>query len=574
MGRVRSSLAVVGLVAAGLLPFGGSGTLVAQAAPPHMAINCEYGACAEVANPTEVFGSYVGHDEPSAAFYSNTPGSGNRMSYSVTLPTDPSPKNPASKSYQFELNGAIWFGMTLCDTQSYPEQVSTCPADSDRNIANNPNPSAPDYIGHHSGTAFMEMQFYPPGWVPWPTWAVAVGASACDPTKWCAAVNIFGLLENPFTGQVQNGTCLGMIGSPEYVNFAFVTRDGHTQASPNPVQSTLTTFTPDPEKDLFMNPGDNLKVSFNDTSQGLRVQIKDLTSGQAGSMTTSAANGFAQVQYDPTGTSCNAIPYNFHPMYSTSTPATRTIWAAHTTNVSLTSEIGHFETCTGPGQIPATAFGIDSNGNVTTCPAANVEQRGGEPADGDDNWCFPASEALRVHIAGCTDTNVGFDSLGYQAVWPDGSSKHPTPFLSSTPLTGRDFNINYQRLGFEANIPRIEAADFGGSCNRTTGIGCTLRPVTDDGQPVAFYPYFSAVGGGGGGDAQGSNARGEGGCMLGFGSTLPGTRNNFNGINEYGPLLFSTYLIFGGGGTTRVITDNNQQVLSNNPCPAAGGGGD
>src|ERR1700730_2770778 len=275
MGRVRSLLAVVGLVAAGLLPFGSNGALVAQAAPAHMAINCEYGACAEVANPSEVFGSYVGHDEPSAAFYSSTPGSGNRMSYSVTLPTDPSPKNPASKSYQFELNGAIWFGMTLCDTQSYPEQVSTCPADSDRNIANNPNPSAPDYIGHHSGTAFMEMQFYPPGWVPWPTWAVAVGASACDPTKWCAAMNIFSLSEDPVNGTFQNNTCAARTGI-EYVNFAFITKNGRTQAPANPVDSTLTTFTPDPQKDLFMNSGDRLKVSFADTSHGVRVVINDL----------------------------------------------------------------------------------------------------------------------------------------------------------------------------------------------------------------------------------------------------------------------------------------------------------
>jgi hypothetical protein len=94
-----------------------------------MAINCEYsGICAEVANPAEVFGpEYVGHDEPSAVFYSNAPGSGNHMAYSLRLPRDPSPvnSNTPGKSYQFELNGAIWLGMAMCDTQYYPEQVST-----------------------------------------------------------------------------------------------------------------------------------------------------------------------------------------------------------------------------------------------------------------------------------------------------------------------------------------------------------------------------------------------------------------------------------------------------------------
>ena len=62
----------------------------------HAAINCEYSAlCAEVANSSDVFGSeYVGHDEPSAVFYSNVPGSGNHMTYSLRLPRDPSPGQP------------------------------------------------------------------------------------------------------------------------------------------------------------------------------------------------------------------------------------------------------------------------------------------------------------------------------------------------------------------------------------------------------------------------------------------------------------------------------------------------
>ena len=135
-------------------------------ASQHAAINCEDGLCAEVANPEEAFGSeYVGHDEPSAVFYSNTPGAGNHMTYSLVLPHDPSPANPNTpgKSYSFELNGSIWLGMALCATQSYPEQVSTCAPDSDSNIVD------PAVSPDHPGTAFVELQFYPPEWVPWPT---------------------------------------------------------------------------------------------------------------------------------------------------------------------------------------------------------------------------------------------------------------------------------------------------------------------------------------------------------------------------------------------------------------------
>jgi hypothetical protein len=77
-------------------------------------------------------------------------------------------------------------------------------------------------------------------------------------------------------------------------------------------------------------------------------------------------------------------------MYSTSSEQTRTTWAAHTTNVSFTDEIGHFENCTGPTPIPATPFGLDANGNPVTCPAGNVEGSGSNtsPTDGDDEPFF------------------------------------------------------------------------------------------------------------------------------------------------------------------------------------------
>ena len=534
-------------------------TANAAGAGQHAAINCEYSAmCAELANPSDVFGSeYVGHDEPSALFYSNVPGSGNHMTYSVTLPHDPSAANPNTpgKSYQFQLNGAIWFGMALCATQSYPNTVSTCTPNSDSNIVD------PAVSPNHPGTAFVELQLYPPGWVPWPTWQVAVGASACDPTRWCAAMNIFSLAENPVTGTTLNPTCAARTGL-EYVNFAFLSKNGKTEAPANPVQSTTASFTPDPQNDLFMNSGDNLKVSMRDTPNGLQAVINDQTTGQSGSMTASAANGFGQVQYDPTGTSCVNLPYNFHPMYSTSSEQTRVIWAAHTYNVGFSDEIGHFENCEGPNPIPATPFGVDANGNAIACPAGNTEGFGDHvsPTDGDDNFCFPASEALRIHINGCTDTNTGFDGLSYQPVWPDGNTLlHPQPFLFSSPVTGSPGDpVQYSRMAFEANLPRLQ----GGQC-RATGVGCNLIPITDKGTPAAFYPFFSAFQNGVQDEQTG------GGCMWGFGNNLPGATTNFGQNTQYGSPLSSTYLAFGGGGATIQRFNNFRQIIPN-PCPAGG----
>ena len=487
---------------------------------------------------------YVGHDEPSLLFYSNKPGSGNRMQYSVTLPREPSPAHPTQpgKGYNFELNGSLWFGMALCDTQSYPEQVSTCPADSDSNILD------PAVSPKHSGTAFLELQFYPPGWVPWPTWAKAVGADTCSPTQWCAAMNMFSLLEDPVAGTLQNPTCAAKVGI-ETFQFAFVTKNGVAQAPANPIDSTLTTFTPDPRKDLFMNSGDRLQVSMHDTAQGVRAQIDDLSNNKSGSMTASPANGFTQIQYDPTGTSCNSIPYAFHPMYSTASEQTRVIWAAHSYNAAFSDEIGHFQFCNG-ATVPKTPFGLDDAGNPIVCPAGNTEGNGADqtPTDEDDDFCFPASASLLYRVQGCTDTNTGFDGVSYTPVWPDGNTRlHPTPFQFTSARTGEHFDQPYNRVAFEADLPAVE-----GTCNRNTGVGCTLIPQTDAGTPAKFYPFFTTT-----------NVRGR--CNWQFGNDIPGETHNFGRNNQYGALLPLTYLAFGGGGSTLVRFNDFRNIISN-PC--------
>src|SRR5581483_11315211 len=114
-----------------------------------------------------------------------------------------------------------------------------------------------------------------------------------------------------------------------------------------------------------------------------------------------------------------------------------------------------------------------------------------------------------------------------------------------------DGNHNYDRVAFEADLPRIEASDLGGFCNRTTGAGCTNPP------PGAFYPiYTTALG-----------ARQMFGCVWQLGgASYPGTRNTFGGTStaEYGPLLQSVYP---GTGYTPLYRYNNfRQVLSGNPC--------
>ena len=544
---ISFSLVALVVVIAGLMVSGAlrGSSSAAHAATASSHINCAAGAvvCTEVWDSEAVFGEgkYIGHDEPSTLFYSNVPRSGNQMRYRLTLPKDPSPNNPtqAGKSYNFELHPAFWFGMAMCDTQSYPELVSTCSSDSDTNIVD------PAISPKHPGTAFTEMQFYPPGWVKWPNIS-----GSCDSTHWCAALNIDSLSENAVTGQINNAACLATAGL-EYVNFAFITKNGVPQPSspPNPVNSTINTFTPDPNADLFMNSGDNLTVTMNDTPQGLQININDLTSGQSGSMTASAANGFGQVKFDPTGTTCTNIPYSFHPMYSTSSEQTRVPWAAHSYNVSFADETGHFDLCTavsGPG------------GKCTGLEGIRNDQ---EPADSDDVDCFPSSFSSLVKVRGCVNpaaVNLGFDGVPYQPLWPDGNtSLRPTPIQFSSPLTGSNFDVNYSRVGLEANLPRIENPAV---CDRFTGVGCTLIPSTDDPAlggtgftPAAFYPFFSTT-----------NVNGQ--CYWQLGNHIPGSKNDFGQNAQYGTLLNLNYTLVGGGG---VPTNRfNRNIISHNPCNA------
>src|SRR5256714_13716634 len=238
--RSRFTFAAIASLLVGLFP----GAPVA-AGDIHSHIECgvSRNLCAEV-DDLEAFSSYVGHDEPSLLFYSNRPGSGNRMQYVLTLPTDPVVPTgipTAAQSFNFQLHPAFWFGMAMCDTQSSPRPLGdpanpinpglACTPDSDTNIHENPDPKAPDSMGSHPGTAFMEMQFYPPGWASWPA-----GVS-CDAKLSCAALNIDSLEIDYFHATQLNKSCQNL-PSTQPVNFASITKISVRHPPPSPSNPT------------------------------------------------------------------------------------------------------------------------------------------------------------------------------------------------------------------------------------------------------------------------------------------------------------------------------------------------
>jgi hypothetical protein len=498
--------------------------------------------CAETADSIGYGGEYTGHDEPSLLFYSNTAGSGNSNFYRMTLPTDPKVlpnQSGTAGTWNFQLRPAFWVGMALCDNQSGPEFThAPCTPNSDTNIFDGSDPAGADYIGKHPGTAFLELQFYPPGWAAWPP-----GVS-CDANKWCAAMAIFSLNQDQNTGVVNNDDCLNTVGI-EPANFAFITKSGVPHAPAGPLDLTDASFTPSAATDLFMNSGDQLTIDLHNASAGLTAIVHDLTTGQTGSMTASVANGFAQILFEPNPSTCHEAPYAFRPMYSTASEHTRVPWAAHTYNVAFSDEIGHFEYC-----------------DAITREGGPCTSNSQETIDGDDVGCFSAAFSTFVPITGCIGTDNDFDGVPYQKVWPgtdpnrgQDTKYHPSSVTFTSPL----FNgtQNYSRVAFEADLPRIEAADFGGACDRITGIGCTNPPPNAN-----FYPIYTT-----GTSTQNPSAGGNCVWQLG-GPYIKGTTNTFGGNStaEYGPLLFSNYP--NPNPANRRRTNNFRNVLSSNPCPA------
>jgi hypothetical protein len=548
MRRSRFTTVVASFILASL---GAIPTQVHAAAPQSSHLDCSTGKplCTEVVDPEQVFGEdhYVGHDEPSILFYSGVAGSGNTNLYQLTLPHDPPTlpvQNGSGGTFNFQLHPAFWFGMAMCDDQSSPNPAAAnnvpCTPNSDLNIYDSPDPTSSHYIGLHPGTAFMEMQFYPPGWVSWPA------GNSCDATRWCAALNIDSLSNNDNTGVANNQACLNAAGI-EPVNFAFITKSGVAHAPANPLDATLATYTPNKATDLFMNSGDVLSTDMHDTADGFQVVIHDLTTGQSGSMTASVANDFGQVRYAPTASTCSVVHQAFHPAYSTSSEHTRVPWAAHSYNVAFSDEIGHFEYCNGVQP------------HTGACNSKGVSDASG--LDADDGGCFSPANSTRIRIGGCLGTDIDFDGVPYQNVWPGTFSNaaidaqlHPSSFLFTSPLfLGSQ---NFSRVAFETDLPRIEFAT-NPPCQRhvsnpadpSPGSGCVNPPAGAN-----FYPFFSTGG--------------SGSCLWQLGGAfIPGTTNLFGGSSaaEFGGLLNSFYPAANGQPTYRY--NNFHNTLGSNPCP-------
>jgi len=458
-------------------------------------------------------GHYVGHDEPSIRFLSSKPGSGNDVTFTETLPRDPTDAptvaNPGSDiTHWFELSLAPWFGMALCNPYSYPQ--SSCKPESDTN--------APHGGSQGGGSSFLEVQFYPPGMAPF------FDSISCDNTHWCASLHINDL---ECSGQFHhcNTNC------EEPTNFGFIQRDGVPTGPAGPQVANFQTVTPN-GKTLLMNPGDQLSVHIFDSNlsgggRALEVHIDDLTTGQSGFMQASAANGFMATILG----NCKGVPFNYEPEYDTASPNNIVPWAALLGGILTQYEIGHFTPCTSlsnsasGGLLALTAgdpYSLTCNGPYESTAddgTANPEPPGG------DAFCYPAGDTHTMlnqfgitadpnEVTGCLDFLAGgdldFDGTPYRADWPNSLTPNtfPSTFLQDQPTTS---GSTYPQLQFETDAPASES-----TCSPAATGNCT---VTGPNFPGAFYPYFTQASVGGV-------------CKWEFGQMPNG--NDFGGAAQYG----------------------------------------
>ncbi len=485
-------------------------------------------------------GWYIGHDEPSVKFISTAPGSGNTMTYLTKLPVDPrkSPTASGSVTDYAELSVAPWFGLPICDSLSFPQ--GACTPDSD---SNDPNAA---------GSAFTELQLYPPGYTPFRE------STSCSATRWCAALTIDSLACNA-TGACNNNCT-------EPVNFGYLQTNGVPAGPPNPQQADVSTFTPNGNT-LMINSGDTLAVSISDPPQGFTTVIRDLTTHQTGFMTASAANGFA----DTNMSDCSGVPHTFHAEYSTASVQNQVPWAALEGGVLMQQEIGHsevcnsvtnkdpfsvsingqtysdpnvFDTCVGGSEGPTATGEGPCNPQTGICQNAETQGPTGpvacptnEAASGAncefaDGYCFQkGTRTVTINGAPVTEVsqanwcNTGryqngdldFDGVDYVPnTWPNGTRDHPTSFEYAGPFqaNGRP----YPQIQFETNVGGSSAL-----CDTVTGVGCTVAPIG-----AKFYPFWSLsphrV-------ALGST---QTLCVWNFGNELPNTLRSFGKDAQYG----------------------------------------
>ena len=432
-----------------------------------------------------------------------------------------------------------------CATTSPARSSRTLRArpDSDTNIFDGTNPADPDYIGKHPGTAFMELQFYPPGWVP---------LAARRQLRRDEVVRGAGHLQ-PQPGPEHAACSTTPTASAASASSRPTSRSSRGAARPHAPPGPLGAT----RRDVHAEPGDRPVHELGRRLDGRHPRHR----GRAHAIDPRPDDRPDRLddgqrrervrpdQVRPDAATCHQTPYTFHPMYATSSEHTRVPWAAHSYNVAFSDEIGHFEYCNA----------VDRQGGDCTSQRRGRARRRRQP---------PASapaHSLLVQIGGCIGTDDDFDGVSL-----------PEDLAGDRNEPGQDRPSTRLDLVHEPALqrqPELQPGRVRGrpAAHRGARLRRQLRPLTgadcvnpppgvellsvlldreelDDGNPARARTVT----------ASGSSAA----------PNIPGTTNTFGGNSaaEFGPLLFSFYP--NPNPAVRLRTNNFRNVLESNPCPA------
>jgi uncharacterized repeat protein (TIGR01451 family) len=381
---------------------------------------------------------YIGHAEPTVKFFSNAGASGNNVQWKFKLPaTDPAPNQTGTSVANFELDIAHWFSMALCDPNSSPGGACTPNSDSNTLAA---------------GSAFLELQFFPPGF-------------SGNNTQWSVLLHINTL-------QDYNSTTIMNCNEPTTAVFV------STNGSPGGPR-------------LFLNNGDTIQITLKDTASGLRADVVDSTAGTSGFMVASGANGF---KHNANQVDCTTTAFDFHPEYLTAKPTNFTGWTSLAANIAVDFEIGHWElcsdaACTTPPDPPENGMSCGTTRGIGGCTASDLDHDGtsyvadwpdgtaGHPAPiiitaPNDKGVGP----LSANTIGGSTYNQGFKSIEFRTT--ESTTGTFYPFWSQAG-TGPSCVFN-----FGNDIPGVTTNDFGQRAQYFTTIANPCFPAAATAPPT------------------------------------------------------------------------------------------
>ena len=441
-------------------------------------------------DPFKTLGIYVGHDEPSVEFKSASPGSGNDITYRLTLPKDPPQhvrRRTARAAPGTSSSGRPSGSGSRCATRSRrPSTRRPARPTQTRTTSSEPNPTA---AGLHRQAPRQRVH----------------GAAVLRP-RLRSAVRGLRLHGAPVLRRhddrqpdrpgpehrrrPNNADCDNYIlGGIEPINWAYITKSGVSQAPANPLftgtfdDPNFAAVNPDSTEGPVDEPGRPHQDPH--ARHGRRVPgrpDRPARRVRAGSMTASIANGFGHILYEPElrHMPCGAV--RVPPRVQHGQPARQHVVRAHLQRGLSRTRSGTSRT--------ASSWTRDFNCAVP----AGYEGQAARPDD-DNDFCVPAEDSMLVQINGCFSDDGDFDGpvLSARLAGDDpnrAAGRRAPPIAGPVHQPARERRRRTTRRSrSRPTCPRIEAADSQDNppfCNRTTGADCVNPP-----RGAAFYPFYS-----------------------------------------------------------------------------------